>query len=409
MNVLLKGTPLSPGRAIGRLRKVRNREDAKTVTDEEIVFGESLLPPIPAFAKKARGFILCGSGTDHGAAYVREAWIPSVLVKKLPRLKEGELVTLDGTAGRVLTGRQGQEKRGREMLKEDVKAKIYLQMGLPFLAERAAQLKTDGIGLARMNLLVEETGKHPYYHFIRKGKEEELSEVIAKGIEKLARAFSPKPVWVRTLDFSTDELSLYEGGDLEQKEGNPLLGWRGIARDLGQPALLEAEYRAVHTLIKKGVSNIGILFPMLRDVSEVRLAKARMKKCGMEPHKDIKVGVMIETPSSALTTGAFILEGLDYVFIGINDLTQYTLATDRANPRMRKLYNPASRAVLTLVYRVIEECKKSGVEVTMSYQSPLKKHIPELLRKGLSGFVLHADAINEVGRVIAEYEAKNPF
>ncbi len=126
----------------------------------------------------------------------------------------------------------------------------------------------------------------------------------------------------------------------------------------------------------------------------------------MEPHKDAKAGSMFETPAAAIQIEEFIREGLDLAFIGINDITQYTLASDGANPNMYATYDPKNQAVLKLVYNLIEKSAAAGVETTTSFLSPLKDVLPVLLAKGLSSLTLQADRVNEVAKIVSEAESR---
>ncbi|MBI3573703.1 hypothetical protein HY090_01495 [Candidatus Kaiserbacteria bacterium] len=272
------------------------------------------------------------------------------------------------------------------------------------MAEKAASLKTGGVGLLRTNFLIDEELKHPFYYYIKKGKQDELVDLLARGIERVAKAFAPKPVWVRTMDFTTEELALLEEGQYEVHEENPLLGWRGIARTLKQSELLDADLLALKRVVDAGYTNVGVIFPMVRDISEYREAKRRMQKLGLKPHTDIKVSSMFETPSAAVEVDDFIAEGLDLAFIGMNDITMYMLAADRTNPNMWASYDPANPAVLSVVYALLEKCKKAGVETTASFLSALKPVLPVLLEKGLTSVTLQADRINEVGELLVAAE-----
>ncbi len=397
----MKGIGVSPGMAKGTLKHVRTKEDALNVQEGDIVYSEDLHPPLTSIARNANGFILIGNEADHCVSYLKELWKPCVVVNDITGLREGETVSIDGLHGTVHFGDSLLEKYSHHSpLQYSLKTKIYLQMSIPRMAKKAAALNTDGVGLARTNLIIEETGKHPYYYFVKKGKKKELVEVLTYAIKEIAEAFKPKPVWFRTMDFATDEL-VHMGAE-ERVEHNPLMGWRGLIRGLEQPELLEIEYQAIKNNIHLG--NIGVIYPMVRDIAEYREAKKRMKSFGIVPHKQLRVGSMFETPSAALQIEEFILEGMDLAFIGINDITQYTLAADRANPNMQKVYNPANKAVLQLVYNIVEKCSKAKIETTTSFLSPLKDVLPLLLSKGLSSFTLQADRINEVAEIISKIE-----
>ena len=145
-----------------------------------------------------------------------------------------------------------------------------------------------------------------------------------------------------------------------------------------------------------------MIYPLVRDVSEYKKAKMILRDHGLVPHKDIKVGSMFETPSAALQIEEFLKEKIDLAFIGINDLTQYTLVAERTNPHMTKIYNPTNLAVMLLTKNILEKCKAAGVETTTSYLTPMKEVLPSLIKAGLSSVTLQADRINEVAKLIVK-------
>lgn len=404
--ILSIGKGVSPGIASGRLKFVNDIESASKIVAGDIVFAKSLHPPLPSRARNASAFIIqSASEADHTISYIKEIWKPCILIDDVSQLKEGVEVTVDGQSGNIFLGAQEKDKNNVYVpLSSKLNSKIYLQMSIPRMAERALALNTDGVGLLRTNLIVEETGNHPYFYYIKQKKEAELIDNLAHGIMQIAQAFNPRPVWIRTMDFSTDELSLYTNGEEEIKENNPLLGWRGIVRGLDQKELLSIDFQAIKKVLDAGCSNIGIIFPMVRDVSEYIRAKEFLIGFGIKPHIDIKVGSMFETPVAAMQIEDFVESGLDLAFVGINDITQYILVADRTNPKMQHVYNPTNTAVLNLVYNILEICKRNKIETTTSFLSPLKNVLPELLSKGLTGFTLQADRINEVAELVAKAE-----
>jgi len=117
---------------------------------------------------------------------------------------------------------------------------------------------------------------------------------------------------------------------------------------------------------------------------------------------------MFETPSAALEIDSFINEGLDLAFVGVNDLTQYTLAADRENQKTLRVYNPTNPAVLTLIYGVLESCKEKQVETTISFQSPMFAILGELIEKGLNSVSVFPDIMNSIAHSLCEAENQIP-
>lgn len=259
-----------------------------------------------------------------------------------------------------------------------------------------------GIGLLRTDFLLEETGLHPDALL----KEKRLEKVLHDGIAKYARAMYPRPVWVRTMDLSPSELKAFHGGDKEGHEKNPLLGLRGVARSLEAKEWFEAEVKAVKKLLGEGLNNIGIFFPMVRTLEDYREAKIFLERLGLVPHQDIKVGTMFETPSATLTCRSFVAEGLDFAFIGVNDLTQYTLAADRDNAAVESYFNPAHPSLLAQYNMVLRACQEKGIETSMSYHPALLEHVKTLVSEGLTSITVTPKYFSTIERLFAYSSAK---
>lgn len=406
MPLPVTGCGISPGVAQGKVRIVHDRDSAMAAKEGDIVVSRHFLPPLSSLARSASGFVFVGSEADHGVSYLREIWKPAVLVDDISAFTDGMRLTIDGKDGVIHPGEVAIEPYlHHEPLRSRPGTKIYLQTSIPWMAEKAAGLGTDGVGLLRTNLIVEEAGKHPYFHYVARGKVDELIGLIADGIERIAKAFFPRPVWVRTMDFCSDELALLQDGGTEVVEPNPLLGWRGLVRSLQQHELLDADLLAVKRAKEHGCDNVAVIFPLVRDISEYRAAKKRMAELGLVPHRDIKVGSLFETPSSILQINDFISDGLDLAFLGINDITMYMMVADRTNARMRSSYDPSNPAILNLCYNVLEKCQAKGIETTTSLLTPLKPHVRTFLSRGLTSMTLQADRINEIADLLIEAES----
>ena len=151
-------------------------------------------------------------------------------------------------------------------------------------------------------------------------------------------------------------------------EHNPMLGWRGIRRDLTETDHFRLEIRAFKKLHEMGLTNVGIMLPMVQHVREFQKAKAIMFEEGLDLEK-IDVGIMVETPGAALTIEDFIEDGIDFVSFGTNDLTQYTLAVDRNNENVAGLFTELHPAILKLIEYVVERCNEAGVKTSICGQA----------------------------------------
>ncbi|MCC7557569.1 MAG: phosphoenolpyruvate synthase, partial [Methanobacteriaceae archaeon] len=260
--------------------------------------------------------------------------------------------------------------------------------------------------LLRTEHMMLTAGVHPI-KFIKDGREDELIHILMENILKVVDAFYPKPVWYRTLDAPTDEFKTLDGGEDEPYEHNPMLGWRGIRRELDQPDILRAEFKAIKKLHEQGYTNIGIMIPLVQHPDELRKAKQIAEEVGLKPQKNIEFGIMVETPAAAMVIEDFIDVGIDFASFGTNDLTQYTLAIDRNNENVAGLYSEGHPAVLKLIARVIKKCNAAGVKTSICGQAGSIPHIVEkLVELGIDSVSANTDAVPAVRETVARIEKK---
>ena len=329
-------------------------------------------------------------------------------------LKENDEVTADGKKGLVYKGIiKGAEDEAAAAGAIQVSAtplitvtEVKANVSMAEAAPKAAATGADGVGLLRTEHMMLSTGVHPK-KFILDGREDELVDVIAEGVLKVADEFYPKPVWYRTLDAPTDEFITLDGGEDEPREHNPMLGWRGIRRELDEPEILKAEFKAIKKLHDKGYTNIGIMIPLSQHPSELRRAKELCREVGLEPQVDVEFGMMVEIPAAAILIDEYIAEGIDFVSLGTNDLTQYTLAVDRNNEFVAKHYREEHPAVMALIERTIKHCAAAGVTCSICGQAGSVPHIVEKLVKfGITSVSSNTDAVEEVRKTVARAEKK---
>jgi|Wag4MinimDraft_15_1082655.scaffolds.fasta_scaffold00260_2 pyruvate,water dikinase len=423
MKVLLKGLGASSGVGAGRVVVIFDASEIDKVKEGDVLVTTMTNPDMVPAMKRAAAIVTDEGGrTCHAAIVSRELGIPAVVGTKNATkvLKDGMLVTVDGTRGVVyegivksLVGKKEEEKvagAGGQVVVAGAPlvtaTEVKVNVSMPEVAERAAATGADGVGLLRAEHMILGIGVHPV-KFIKEGKEDELVEKLVEGIRKVVEAFYPRRVWYRTLDAPTNEFRELPGGEDEPEERNPMLGWRGIRRGLDQPELLRAEFKAIKRLVDEGYDNIGVMLPLVSHVEQLREAKRIAREVGLEPHKDVEFGVMIETPASALIIEDLCKEGLDFVSFGTNDLTQYTLAIDRDNERVFKLYDEKHPAVLKLIKHVIKVAKKYGVETSICGQAGSDPKMARILvRLGIDSISANPDAVELIRKVVAREEQK---
>ena len=340
------------------------------VPPESIVVAEDLSPSDAASLDRRhlRGFCTTmGSATSHVAILARGLGIPAVAAMD-PRVLElapRTRVVLDGDSGTLrsapsaaeeeaIARRQAQaERRSAEALaaagepattRDGHRVEIVANLGDLEEARRVPEVGAEGVGLLRTEFLFMDRRSAP--------DEEEQ----ARSYERVARALGPERILVvRTLDVGGDKPLAYLPIGTE---ANPFLGERGIRLTLARPELFRAQIRAV--LRASGAGRVAIMFPMISTLAEWREARAMVEReraaLGVEP---IEIGIMVETAAAAMLADRFAREA-DFFSIGTNDLTQYTLAMDRSNPRLASQVDALHPAVLRLIERTVQGAHAHG-------------------------------------------------
>ena len=355
----------------------------------------------------------------HAAIVSREMGTPCLVGTEIATkiLNDGQVVTVHATRGIVYEGKiEVKEAKpistastisgesGASDLLTATEIKVILD--LPDLAQKAASSGADGVGLVRLEIMIANGGIHPA-EYIRQNKDQDYRNLLKNGIRKIAQAFAHKPVWVRCSDMRSDEYRNLRGGDQEPKETDPMIGWHAIRRLLDQPRILKAEFRAIKELHDEGLKNIGVMIPFVIRTEEVRKAKQIMREVGLEPVQEIDFGVMVETPASCWIMEDLCREGISFVSFGTNDLTQLTLGIDRNNQRLAKLFDEMHPAVLGEIAKVIKTCKKYKVITSICGQAGSRPEMAEfLVHQGIDSISAHADAVQEIRKVVARMERK---
>ncbi len=414
-SALLEGLGASPGIAYGEAKLVSDASELGKVKDGDILVAVMTTPDMVPAMKRAAAIVTDEGGmTCHAAIVSRELGCPAVVGtrKATQLLSDGMKITVDGEKGLVFEGKKEvaaaaaakpQASVSFAKSKPITATEIKVNVSIPEATARAVDTQADGVGLLRIEHMILGLPKHPK-QYIREGKADEYVNELVSRIQTVVDAFYPKPVWVRTLDAPTDEFRAMEGGEGEPIEPNPMLGYRGIRRDLIDTEHFELEVRAFKELIKRGYNNMGIMIPLVQHPSELRRAKEFMRSKGLNIDK-IDIGIMVEIPAAALIIDQFIAEGLDFVSFGTNDLTQYTLAVDRNNEHIAHLYNEMHPAVMKLIEHVIIECNKAGVKSSICGQAGSNPKVAKrLVELGITSISANIDAVEAVREMVARTE-----
>jgi len=413
--VLLKGIPASPGIGKGKVRIILGPEDFKKFEKGDVLVTRMTNPDFEPLMAIASAIVTDEGGhLSHAAIVSRELGKPCVVGtgEATKVLVDGMFVTVDGTRGFVYEGNvefeRKEEKEEKIAIAGEVTAtRIFAIADYPETVMKIRN-KIDGIGLLRLEFLILRERKHPRW-YLDNNKLNELEDVLVNRLEEIARLMYPKPVIVRTFDLRTDEYRGLEGGDKEPIEANPMMGWHGIRRDLDQEELLVTQIRAFKKLVKDlGYKNIWMMIPFVISWEEVKRVKDIMIREGLIPHRDIKFGIMVETPAAALTIEDIIKNaGIDFISFGTNDLTQLTLGVDRNNEMVQKLMSEKHPAVIKLIRRVIKTCKRYGVYTSICGQAGSDPEYASLLvRLGIDSVSANMDSIDLIRDAVARTEKK---
>ncbi|MBN1194871.1 MAG: phosphoenolpyruvate synthase [Methanomicrobiaceae archaeon] len=413
-SVLIEGQGASPGIATGKVVIIRTMKDAAQVREGDILVAKMTNPDmVPAMRKVAAIITDEGGMTCHAAIVSRELGTPAVVgTKKATKtLKQGQVVTVDGEKGLVFEGAVVKESDTAPQRVPVAAAplitatSIKVNVSLPEAAARAAATGADGVGLLRIEHLILGMNKTPGW-FIKNGLEKEFIDELYTGIKTVLDAFPGKPVWVRTLDAPTDEFRNMEGGEDEPEEHNPMLGWRGIRRDIRSPEQFRLQIEVFKRLWKDGYDNLGLMFPLVSHPDEFIIAREMIRSWGVDI-QNTTLGIMIEIPSSAIMIEDFCRAGISFASFGTNDLIQYTLAIDRNNQNIMEMYNPRHPAVLKLIDDAIAVCRKYDVECSICGQAGSDPSMVEwLIEHGISSVSANIDAVGKIRETAARTEKR---
>jgi pyruvate,water dikinase len=430
-----KGTVLAEGRAIGQkigtgpVRFVHSISEMDQVQAGDVLVTDMTDPNWEPVMKRASAIVTNRGGrTCHAAIIARELGIPAVVGcgNATDQLKDGTLVTVscaEGDTGRIYDGLL--ETEVTEVIRgtmPEIATKIMMNVGNPQLAFDFAQLPNQGVGLARLEFIINNNiGVHPKaildYPNIDADLKKAVESVarghaspkafyidkVTEGVANIAAAFWPKPVIVRLSDFKSNEYRKLIGGSrYEPEEENPMLGFRGAARyiseDFGEAFAMECE--AIKRVRgEMGLTNVQVMVPFVRTLGQAERVTQLLDKHGLKRGQDeLKIIMMCEVPSNAILAEKF-LEYFDGFSIGSNDLTQLTLGLDRDSglELLAVDFDERDLAVQTLISQAIQACLRQGKYVGICGQGP-SDH-PDfarwLMAQGISSISLNPDTVVE--------------
>jgi pyruvate,water dikinase len=415
---LVKGAPASPGVASGNVVIIHSPQEIDKVRTGDILVTEMTTPDfVPAMKRAAAIVTDLGGRTCHAAIVSRELGTPCVVGCDVATttLKQGQLITVDGTNGYVYDGGEVGfiEKAGEsdeEVANLQTRTKLYVNLAEPELAYEVSRRYVDGLGLLRAEFMIAGIGVHPK-KLLKDGKGDIFVEKLSDQLRIFAHAFNPRQIIYRFTDFKTNEYRALEGGaEFEPEEPNPMLGFRGCYRYIHDPDVFKLEIDAIKRVREDfGYKNLHVMIPFVRTIQELIQVKKLMSDFELRRSKDFKLYMMVEIPSNVILLDEFLDVGVDGVSIGSNDLTMLILGTDRDNSEVASEFDERNEAVMLALEHIVKTCKQRHVECGICGQAP--SVYPEITEKlvewGATSISVSPDMINHTRKVIYEIEQIN--
>ena len=437
--ILLSGLSIGEAIAQGEVCLIKSVQDISQFREGAILVTEMTDPDWVPIMKQAAGIVTDQGGrTCHAAIVSRELGIPAIVGtgEATQVLQDSQPVTIscaEGDQGFIYEGLL--PFTATEVSLEGIpktKTRIMMNIGSPAAAFRWWRLPCEGIGLARLEFIINNLIKiHPLalvkfeemedrqvkkqIEALTQGypdKTDYFVENLARGIARIAASQYPEPVIVRLSDFKTNEYANLIGGrKFEPREENPMLGFRGASRYYSEhfQEAFALECRAIKKVREEiGLDNVIVMVPFCRTLKEADLVLKTLTKHGLKRgEKGLEIYVMAEIPSNIILATQFA-KRFDGFSIGSNDLTQLTLGVDRDSALLAELFDERDEAVKTLIADLITKAHKAKLKVGICGQAP--SDYPEfaafLVEAGIDSISLNPDSVIKIKKIVAKAEKK---
>jgi pyruvate, water dikinase len=431
----LKGLGAAAGRVTATVQVIRHSHPKPEHLPKGVILVAPTIEPdwLPILQQVAGIVTEQGGLTSHAAILARELGIPAIvsLGDATAIIQTGERLLIDGDKGEVyrvtketletpeIGGRkftpsshhpiyptQAQEAPSRRDLPV-IGTQLLVNLSQPSLIEQVQSLPIDGVGLLRSELMALNIldGQHPST-WLREGHRTQLLELWREQIVQFARAFAPKPIFYRSLDWRFHEFSSFNHNLLSSTQS--MLGERGAFSYLKNSAVFELELTALATVQQAGYSNIQLMLPFVRTVEEFSFCRQKVEQARLTQVPQFQLWMMAEVPSVLFLLPEYVKAGVQGISIGTNDLTQLLLGVDREQGQLAKAFNERHPVVMGAVAQLIQMAKSAGIPCSLCGQAPVlyPEMIEQLVQWGITSISVEPEAVERTYLAIARAEQR---
>ncbi|MBD2504837.1 putative PEP-binding protein [Anabaena azotica] len=419
----IKGVGAARGRVTAIAHVLNNPQQQPEHLPKDIILVVTEITPdwLPLLQKAVGVVTVQGGLTSHGAILARELGIPAVVnvADATILIPHGERLLIDGDRGEVYLLKDEVatvENQHQPSIVPSLSPVVSRQMPMiatqllvnisqPNLIEQVQNLPVDGVGLLRSELMLLPLlqGQHPNF-WLLDGKQSQLLEEWTELIIQFARGFAPRPVFYRSLDWRSHELS----ANSSQSAPQSALGDRGTFSYVRNSAVFELELTAIANAQKAGYDNLHLLLPFVRSVPEFSFCRQKAEQFGLTQIPQFQLWIMAEVPSVLFLLPEYVKAGVAGISIGTNDLTQLLLGVDREQGDITRVLNERHPAVMAAISQLIQMAKTAGIPCSICGQAPAiyPEIIDELVQWGITSISVEPEAVERTYQAIARAEQR---